>query len=171
MLPLRITDLDRPVTIFSADGPEILSLWQAQTSTLIEEPAGVEIPVKFDDVAEFLGYDLQTPAVAPGGEVRLATFWRVNQPVEEGVLFTQVLGSDGIPIAQADRLDVPSYYWVDGDVFVQLHQFRISESVEDGEYPLLIGLYKRADLQRLPVMVNGSVAGDHLRRKPLLVTS
>jgi hypothetical protein len=171
VLPLRATDLDRPITIFSADGPELLSLWQAQASTLIEEPAGAEIPVSFDDAAEFLGYDLQTPSVAPGGEVRLATFWRVNQPIEEGVLFTQVLGSNGIPIAQADQLDVPSFYWVDGDVFIQLHRFRISESIEDGEYPLLIGLYKRADLQRLPVMVNGAVAGDHLRLRPLLVTS
>jgi 4-amino-4-deoxy-L-arabinose transferase-like glycosyltransferase len=171
VLPLRISDLDRPITIFSANGPGLLNLWQSQISTSIEEPAGVEIPVNFDDTIEFLGYDLQTPEIAPGGEVRLATVWRVNQPIEEGVLFTQLLGSNGTPIAQSDRLDVPSYYWVEGDVFVQLHRFHISESLEDGEYPLLVGLYKSADLQRLPVMVNGSVAGDHLRLRPVLVTS
>jgi hypothetical protein len=168
-LPLRPDDEDRPVTIYVADGPALLAEWQRLFSSQIEEPSGLSTPVQFGDAIELLGYLLQTPAVGPGDEVRLATLWRVSRPLDEAVLFTQVVGRDGLPLAQSDRLDVPSHYWAPGDVFIQLHRFALPNEVSAGEYPILIGAYTRPDLERLPVMVNGTAQTDHLSLPALRV--
>jgi 4-amino-4-deoxy-L-arabinose transferase-like glycosyltransferase len=169
IVPLRSTDIDRPLSVYSTDGPALSARWQSAFQNEILFPPAVSTPVLVGDAAELLGYDLQTPAPTPGSEVRLATLWRVRQPLEDAVLFTQVLGDDGLPIAQADRLDVPSYYWSPGDVFIQLHRFNLPESTLPGDYPLIVGLYTRSDLLRQPVFVDGAVAGDHIQLPPLTV--
>ncbi len=169
-LPLPSTDLDRPLSIYAADGPSLLAQWLDQYDGQILKPAGATLPVLFGEAVELVGYDLQTPVVAGGGEVRLVTFWQVKKPLDGVVLFTHILGPDGRPVAQADRLDAPSDFWVDGDIVVQLHQFQVPDSVAPGEYPILVGLYTRTGLQRLPVLIDGTAASDHVRLPPLTVT-
>jgi hypothetical protein len=170
-LPLRPSDLDRPLLFYSADGPALVAGWRVGRAGSIQAPAGPTSPVFFGDALELLGYDLQTPVVAPGGELRLATFWRVREPLDEAVLFSHVLASDGRPIAQADRLDVPGHFWVAGDVFIQLHQIDLPDSTSPGEYPLIVGLYTPGDLQRRPVTVDGAAAGDSFQLPPVIVGS
>ena len=162
MLPLRETDLDRPLTVYRVNGELWLEHNAPQFSGEMEGPSGAAVPVSFGEAAAFLGYDLQTPVVAAGQEVRIVTMWRAKKPLDDAVLFTQILDGAGQPLAQADRLDVPSYYWVPGDVFLQLHRFTVPDGVSDGRYSLIIGLYRRGDEQRLPVMVDGTVVSDHL---------
>ena len=70
--------------------------------------------------------------------MQLATLWHLVQPFEEAVMFTHILGEDGTPIAQADRLDAPGLYWQEGDFLIQLHQLDVPEDVVPGEYPLII---------------------------------
>ncbi|HET6443028.1 MAG TPA: glycosyltransferase family 39 protein [candidate division Zixibacteria bacterium] len=169
VIPLRTTDIDRPVLVYSTDGPSMADTWQDEFQDEIISPSESTTPVLFGEAAEFLGYDLQTQSPTPGSEVRLATLWRVRQPLENAVLFTQVIGQDGLPIAQADRLDVPGYYWHPGDVFIQLHRFQLPESTQPGEYTMIVGLYTRPDLVRQPVIVGGSIAGDYVQLPPLHV--
>jgi hypothetical protein len=169
-LPMRPDDLDRPLTVYAADGPAILAQWQATLDTVVVAPAGVVMPVEVGDAAELLGYALQTPQVAAGEAVRLITLWRVKRPMEEAVLFTHVLDEDGRLVAQADRLDVPAYYWHPGDVFIQLHEFQLRAGLAAGEYPLLVGLYRPDTLERLPVMVEGTAVGDAVELPALVVT-
>ncbi|MGB3715476.1 MAG: glycosyltransferase family 39 protein [Candidatus Promineifilaceae bacterium] len=169
IVPLRSTDMDRPLSVYSTDGSLMVTGWQSEFQDEILFPSGNSTPLLIGDAAEFLGYDLQTPTPTPGSEVRLATLWRVRQPLEDAVLFTQVLGQDGLPIAQADRLDVPGYYWSPGDVFIQLHRFTLPESTIPGDYPMIVGLYSRPDLLRQPVIVDGIAAGDHVQLPPLTV--
>ena len=170
-LPLRASDLDRPLTLFSANGPSLVSSWNVGDEGRIQAPAGPGSPVLFGEALELLGYDLQTPTVSPGGELRLATFWRVIQPLDEAVLFSHVLDAEGQVAAQADRLDVPGYFWAPGDVFVQLHQIDLPETTAPGEYPLIVGLYTQAELRRQSVTVGGAAAGDHIELPPVLVGS
>jgi 4-amino-4-deoxy-L-arabinose transferase-like glycosyltransferase len=170
-LPLRASDLDRPLTFYWADGPALVADWNVGKDGGIQAPAGGASPVLFGEALELLGYDLQTPLVSPGGELRLATFWRVRAPLDEAVLFTHVLGPDGRVIAQADRLDVPGYFWVPGDVFIQLHQIDLPEATSPGEYPLIVGLYTQGDLQRRSVTAGGATAGDHFQLRPVSVGS
>lgn len=168
-LPLRPSDLDRPLTIYATDGRSLIDRWQTQISAEIKEPETASIPVQLGDAVEFLGYDLQTPVVSAGDTVRLLTVWRVQRSLNDAVLFAQLLGSDGLPIAQSDRLDAPGDFWVEGDGLVQVHELQLPDSVEAGEYPLLIGLYTRPDLRRVPVLVDGVAVEDHLRLAPLTI--
>jgi hypothetical protein len=80
-----------------------------------------------------------------------------------------MLDSAGRPLAQSDRLDVPSYYWVPGDIFLQLHRFTVPEGLPEGRYSLITGLYTRSDEQRLPVIIRGVTAADHLVLPPVEV--
>jgi hypothetical protein len=101
-------------------------------------------------VVAFVGHQLLTPTVAPGGTVELLTFWRVLDPTpipdnEELVLFTHVLDDARQVAGQQDRLDVPAWDWASGDLFVQLHRFALKSDLADGLYPLEIGLYSRAE--------------------------
>lgn len=168
-LPQRSTDADRPITIYTTDGHSLFTAWGSEFEDDLSIPSGATTPIRFGEVAEFLGYDLQTASPSPGGEVRLATLWRVRQPFEEGVIFTQILGDDGLPLVQADRLDVPSYYWKPGDVFIQLHRLKLPDTITPDEYSMIVGLYSRSDMQRQPVIVEGATVGDHVGLPPLAV--
>ncbi len=130
-LPMRPDDLDKPLDIYHVDGDAMRAAWVSQFEG---EPAS------FDGYVEFLGYDLPTATVRRGEVVQVATLWRVERPLDGAVLFTQVL-QDGIPIAQADRLDAPGASWQSGDWFIQLHEFTVPTTAEPGDYPIVIGVY------------------------------
>jgi hypothetical protein len=169
IVPLRPTDIDRPLTVYAVDNAKLTSNWQNLFQDDLLLPAGVDQPILFGESAELLGYDLQTPTLTPGSEFRLATLWRVIRPLEEAVLFTQVLGQDGLPLAQADRLDAPGYYWMPDDLFIQMHRFQLPESIDRGEYSIILGMYTRPDLVREQVFVDGVASGDHVMLPPLNV--
>jgi hypothetical protein len=170
-LPMNTSDLDRPILFYAADGPALVESWRLGEDDGIQVPAEGTSPVLFGDALELLGYDLQTPLVSPGGELLLATFWQVKEPLDEAVLFTHVLAPDDQVVAQADRLDVPGHFWAPGDVFIQLHQIDLPDPLSDGEYPLIVGLYTRNGMQRQSVTVGGAAAGDHFRLPPVKVVS
>jgi hypothetical protein len=159
-LPLRASDADRPLDIYQVNALDILrSHFETVPTTIVG-----------DNVAELLGYDLQTPVVPTGGTVRLATLWRVNQSLPDAVLFTHLLAPDGTPLALTDRLDAPSYAWQTGDTFVQLHELKVPTETAVGSYPLIIGLYLRSTVQRLPISSNDEPIGDHLSLTTVTIT-
>jgi hypothetical protein len=151
------------------DPDDLQMHWQGQFSKSTSSSIPEQETVQFGEAAHFLGYDIQTPEVGPGGEVRLVTLWELNQPLDGAVLFTQLLGHDGLPIAQVDRLDAPGLYWSDGDFLIQLHQFQLPEDLQTGDYPLIIGIYTTPSLDRLPLFIDGIPNGDHLELPPLKV--
>jgi len=157
-------------------------------------------PVDVGHIVAFVGHQLETPSVAPGGTVELLTFWRVLDPstgsgcpstsfaprpsgqstakrrtgCEELVFFTHVLDAGGQIAGQQDRLDVPRWNWSPGDLFVQLHRFSIDASLEPGLYPLEIGVYARTEgYPRLAVYdpADPSVVTDHIQLPPLEVVA
>ncbi len=157
VLPLRETDIDRPLTLYTLDGVALAETWQAQFTRLPDGPAN------FGDMATLLGYDLQTSEVRPGEVVSLALLWRVERPLLDAVLFTHLTDESGVPIAQADRLDAPGGAWQTGDHFIQLHQFVVGEETAVGSYPLRVGLYTCPELcpeqwppTRLPIRGSGA---------------
>src|SRR5690606_17860341 len=89
--------------------------------------------VVFGDTVRFLGAASPRTAVRAGDAVTVATLWRVTGAAPPDlVLFTHLLGEDGMPLVQADRLDVPSDQWQAGDVFVQLHEINLPAALEGG---------------------------------------
>ncbi len=165
-LPLRPTDQDRPVWIYRIAANEALAAWQ---TWLTPQSA------QFGDVAQLIGYDLSAKAMAPGEAIQLVTVWQVQDAPPDLRLFTHVVGPDGVPVAQADRLDAPSSSWVTGDWLVQLHKIMVPQETAVGHYPLTIGLYSCLDVaceqtQRLPVQQNGAAIGDNLQLTELVIT-
>jgi hypothetical protein len=157
-LPLRTDDVDRPVTIYQIDGPATLDMIR---SDFLTESPDATAQINFDGRLALLGYRISEGPMKAGETVQLATLWRIEQPVaEEAVLFTHIIGPDGLPIAQVDRLDVPSYYWQAGDVFIQLHEITLPADLPSGSYPVAVGVYSRPEGARWPVTADGQPAGD-----------
>ena len=112
------------------------------------------------------------PVASAGEEVELLTVWRVRQPLDaEAVAFVHLLGPDGAPLAQSDRLDTPSWSWREGDAFVQLSRFTVPPGTAAGLYALELGIYTREDLSRLPIVVDGTRAGDSVLLQPFEVVA
>ena len=165
-LPLRPDDADRPIWVYRIAGVEAVAAWQ---DWLTPQSA------RFGDAAELIGYDLSAGSVVVGNVVQLVTVWQVQSAVPDLRLFTHVVGPDGIPLAQADRLDAPSSSWVAGDWLVQLHEIVVPEDTAVGTYPLTIGLYRCLDAacaqtERLMVWQDGTAVGDNLPLTELMIT-
>ncbi len=147
-LPLRASDLDRPLQLYDLNRTELLDAWQERLTPL---------EATFGDTITLAGFELLSEKAAPGEEISVVTFWRAQQPLSEAVIFTHLLGADGVPLAQADRLDVPGYSWQPGDTFLQAHSFTLPEELEPGTYTLAAGVYSLPDGQRL--LLSGEFAG------------
>lgn len=160
-IPLRPDDLNRPLWVDWMDSAAMEAAWRQTMETEIVAP-DLSLPANFGQHALFLGYQIQTPAAGPGDEFRLVALWQIARPLPDAMLFSQLIGADGRPAAQADRLDAPGESWIAGDLFLQLHRFRLPEDLPAGQYPLIIGLYTRHDQQRLPILLEGEAVADHL---------
>ncbi len=139
-LPLRETDLDRPLRIYRLNREDLLDDWQEQL---------IPAEASFGDTLDLLGFDLSPQEASAGDTVSLITLWQARKPLEMAVIFTHLLGEDGVPVAQADRLDVPGYSWAPGDSFLQLHQIVLPADIGPGTYPLVVGVYSLPERQRL----------------------
>ena len=123
-VPLRSTDIDRPLSIYQLDGDQHRDEWQRLLSPVV---------LDFGDAMTLLGYDLQTPQSRPGEQVRLVTRWQVRQSEPDLVLFTHLVTDIGSsPLADANHLDVPSTHWIPGDQFLQLHVFDVPAELPPG---------------------------------------
>jgi 4-amino-4-deoxy-L-arabinose transferase-like glycosyltransferase len=139
------------------------------TAALTDALRSAAIPtgtLTFGETVELIGSQVRTPQVKPGETVEVITYWRINTLTdEEMILFTHALSGDPARpvLAQQDALDVPSYYWLPGDAFAQVHRFVIPADAPPGTYPLEVGFYSAANQQRWPVSdAAGNALGDHV---------
>ena len=139
------------------------------TAALTEALKSAVIPsdtLSFAGVVNLIGSEIRTPQVKPGEMAEVIIYWRINTLTDrEAVMFTHMLSGDPARpvLAQQDSLDVPSYYWLPGDAFAQVHRFIVPADTQPGAFPLEVGLYASADQQRWPVLdVTGNSLGDHV---------
>jgi hypothetical protein len=152
-LPMRPTDLDGPVQVYRLNDRDLASILRSNFTP----PENT--PLVFDETVELLGYDLQTPTIAPGETATLVTLWRLQRPLPDAALFTHVLDAGEKIVAQADLLGAPGESWHSGDLLLQLHQFTIPPDTAAGEYRLVSGVYTQPGERRLPIA--GRAAGDN----------
>lgn len=128
----------------------------------------------FDRTFNLIGYDVRSRQVKPGATVDVITYWRITSITsKELVLFTHVLSGqpDRPVLAQQDALDVPSWYWIPGDAFAQVHRFAIPADAAPGEYALEVGAYTPQDNLRVMVYDDGGQPlGDHVLIGSITVT-
>jgi hypothetical protein len=107
----------------------------------------------FGDEVQFLGYDPGSTCADPAVPCTLVTYWRVLTPTGDSRrFFLHLVGPDGAPLAQDDRLGAPAEYWHPGDVVVQL----LTLPRSDGN--LQLGVYDPATGTRLTT----ATGADHL---------
>jgi 4-amino-4-deoxy-L-arabinose transferase-like glycosyltransferase len=156
---LRPDDFNPRFDVYGFDATAALT--DALRSAVV--PTGT---LTFGKVVDFIGSEIRTPQVKPGQLVEVITYWRINTLTnQEVILFTHALSGDPARpvLAQQDSLDVPSYYWLPGDAFAQVHRFTIPADASPGVYPLEVGFYSAADQQRWPVSdAAGNSVGDHV---------
>ncbi len=139
------------------------------TAALTEALKSAVVPTDtlgFAGVVNLIGWKVYTPQVKPGQLVEVVTYWRVNTSTDlEVTMFTHLLSGDPAHpvLAQRDMLDVPSYYWLPGDAFAQVHRFAIPADARPGAYPLEVGLYTPDDQKRwLLLDAAGNSIDDHV---------
>ena len=150
-MPLRESDLDRPLRIYQPNRQDLLDDWRSRL---------MPVAASFNDTLDLLGFDLSSQVASPGEVVSLVTFWQVQKPLQGAVIFIHLLGEDGVPLAQDDRLDVPGDSWAPGDSFLQLHQLELPADIAPGTYSLVVGVYSLPDRQRLSL--DGEASGTDL---------
>jgi hypothetical protein len=122
--------------------------------------------LNFGKSVDLIGSQIRPPQVKPGQLVEVITYWRINASTDQAmILFTHMLNGDPARpvLAQQDSLDVPSYYWLPGDAFAQVHRFVVPTDAPPGDYPLEVGFYSPVDQQRwLVTDSSGDPLGDHV---------
>ncbi len=140
-------------------------------SHLWELPGGLE-PVEafFGDVAELAGYALSSETLAPGDTLEVTLYWKALAETELSyTVFVHLVDGTGRVVAQHDGIPgdgtLPTEIWVPGEFIEDVHVIPIPRELRPGTYTLLVGLYRRDTMERLPL---GS-GGDALRLVSLRV--
>jgi len=122
--------------------------------TFTPPPMAHEMPVRFGDVAELLGYDLAPGTHTSDQPVVLTLYWRALEGATsvDYAVFTHLLAADGHLVAQHDgppaggtRL-TPG--WLPGEVIVDQHEMTFREPYA-GPACIEVGLYNPATLERV----------------------
>ncbi len=116
----------------------------------------------------FLGYDLGTPQVEPGGTVRLTLYWQARGQMKTSyTVFTHLLDERQRIRGQRDSLPAegarPTTGWLPGEVITDEYAIPVDPDAPPGEYVLEIGMYDALTGERLPVVMDGvRVPGDRI---------
>ena len=168
-ISLHPDDLDPSFTDFWLDATELKS-WAEQTPV-----------ANFNNALTLHHAEWLETAVAPDETAELLLVWRVTDPEQVGpvvppafttevVFFTQLLDAAGMPFAQRDSLEAPSWDWQAGDLVAQIHPISIPASAESGSFQAIVGIYDRLSADRLPVLgADGEALGNFTAVTPLTI--
>lgn len=124
----------------------------------------VNTPVTFGGNLTFLGYVNEQTIYAPGENVEVITYWRVDGVVPPDLrLFTHILADLGAsPPANRDVIHLEPGLLRNRDVFVHITYVPLPESLPPGEYYVSVGAYQDTSDDRLLVLDAGETRGSRL---------
>ncbi len=117
------------------------------------------LSVGFGDVAELLGYTLDTPAaLAPGASFTVTLYYRANGPAP--LDYTQFLHLYDPALGMAAQRDQqplnggnPTTAWVQGEIIEEPIVLTVAPEAAPGSYRLLLGWYDaQANFARIPLV-------------------
>jgi len=121
-------------------------------------PSGVPQTPRFDlgGQAALVGYEFPQAAVQPGDTLPVTLFWQAQaRMADDYQVFVHLMGPDGQAIAQGDKSpldgDWPTSAWEPGQTFRDVYRITVPDGLAPGAYELRAGLYRLADVTRLPV--------------------
>jgi hypothetical protein len=108
------------------------------------------LPVAFEGNVTFMGYSVRDDTIRATDWVEVTTYWRLDgPPPKEITLFTHLLGTPVIVIAQDDGFGVDISTLQPRDVVLQYSMIQTPGRMTEGLYSLSIGLYFFENNQRL----------------------
>ena len=172
---LHLYDAATGQVVGSVDIAEVLVLPRAR---VFSASPGVSLVREFEGKVKLLGYDIAAGqekfsgsilVVAPPGGVEVTVYWQAMAEMKSSYkVFAQVLDSSGRLVAQDDSVpnkgESPTTGWVVGEVIADEHRITLPDSLPDGDYSIITGLYDELSGERLQVAGGGDyVALTHLR--------
>ena len=133
------------------------------TVRIQERPRTFNIPrmghplrAELGDEVRFLGYELKSDRVSPGGSVELTLYWQAKRAMDMNyTVFTQVLDAHYQVVGQWDnwprRNAYPTRLWAAGEVVDDSYSIPIDPHAPPGEYTIAVGMYDAKTGERLPV--------------------
>jgi hypothetical protein len=119
----------------------------------------------FGEMIHLRGYGLAEAKAAPGGTLALTLYWQADGPTgRDYTLFVHLLGSDGLPHGQVDRVpgdgSAPTSSWAAGQVIVEQIPLPVAADAPPGNYHIAVGSYNASYGNRLPVTDTGQSLPD-----------
>jgi hypothetical protein len=107
-----------------------------------------------------VGYDLSSQVVAPGEFLTLTLYWEPGGPLSaDYTVFVHLVDAEGDILAQGDGPPregrYPTTLWGADERFSDAHTILLPDTIDDGAYTLLVGLYSPEDGARLPLEAGG----------------
>jgi hypothetical protein len=107
------------------------------------------VDLSFGDSIHLRGYDLDRVEAEPGGELPLTLYWQADAsagPTKRSyTLFVHLLGPDGLPHGQVDRVPgagaAPTSSWAPGQVVISRIELPVAGSAPPGDYRIALGFY------------------------------
>jgi hypothetical protein len=111
-----------------------------------------------EDEVLFLGYDIGSESVVPGGTLHVTLYWEAQRRLQEdysAFLHLDDLRPNYISWSLSEEInpaDLPTSTWTPGFYVSDSHDLLISPETPPGLYVLRAGLYRRESGQRLAVL-------------------
>ncbi len=127
-----------------------------ERSFALPEEIPQRLDLTFGEVIHLRGYKLDTTSATPGETLSLTLYWQADGPTERSyTLFVHLLGPDGLPHGQVDRVPgggaAPTQSWAAGQTLVEEIALPVAPDAPPGTYHIAVGFYDVAYGDRLPV--------------------
>ncbi len=134
---------------------------EAQEHRYDMPPMQQSVGAQFESGVVLLGYDLQTPAIQPGGTMTVTLYWQTKEVMAASYkVSVQVLGTGPRIIAQHDSIPAnwtrPTTAWLVGEVITDEHVLELTSDAAPGTYTVIVALYEEASSRRLRVEQGGT---------------
>lgn len=129
---------------------------------VVQGAAVPEGATNFGDKIALLAADLPPEPLTPGGQWPLTLHWlALSAMTDDYTVFVQVVNEAGV-VAQVDSWPLQGTYptsaWTAGETITDPYVLALPADLPPGPYQLLVGFYRLADLQRLPVLDGAGAA-------------
>jgi hypothetical protein len=128
-----------------------------------------------DNQITLFAYGLSPATVKPGEDLQLTFLWQAARRLTQNyVVFIQLVDKEGKVWASRDSIPADGTYpttnWLADEVVRDEHTLAVPAAILDGEYRLLVGMYRSSDkTDRLTVLRWTRSSGDHLDLGPVRV--
>ena len=148
-------------------GQPIISLVKIVVPTRPVKPSQ-PLDANLGNRVRLAGCDLEHDQVKPGDELPITLYWQVIAPLDKDyAVFIHLLDAEDAIAGQGDGPPLEGFYptsfWGVGETLVDRHRLLVNEDAPPGDYRVVVGLYDRATMQRLPVLAaDGQPTGDRI---------